>query len=72
MTTLRYRALQRYSYARALLALTELARTGPPGFEFGPMDLGSMERNGLTVTGDDLASVSQVLARVPGVVELPA
>lgn len=71
--TLRFRALQRYSYARALLALTELARNNPgPAFSFGPMELGSLERSGLTVSGPDLTSVSQALAKVPGVVEVPA
>jgi hypothetical protein len=73
VTTLRYRALQRYSYARALLALTELARSSPgPAFSFGPMDLGALERNGMVVTGDDLAAVQQALTAVPGVVQVPA
>jgi len=73
MVTVRYRALQRYSYARALLALVELAREHQgPSFEFGPADLAVMERNGLTVTGDDLNAVQQALGQVPGIVEMPA
>lgn len=73
MPTLRFRALQRYSYAQTLLALTDLARahTSPP-FEYGPMELSSLERSGLLVTGPDLTSVSQALAKVPGVIEVPA
>jgi hypothetical protein len=71
--TQRYRALQRYSYALALLALFDLARahTSPP-FSFGPMELTSLERRGLMVSGPDLTSVSQALAKVPGVVQVPA
>jgi len=70
--TLRFRALQRYSYARALLVLTELARTGQPGFSFGPLSLSALESQGLTVTGNELAPVQAALAKVPGVVEVPA
>ncbi len=71
--TRRFRALQRYVYARALLALVEAARShdGPP-FSFGPRDLASLERNGLVVSGADLSSVVAVLSRVPGLVEVPA
>lgn len=73
MSTLRYRALQRYSAARALLALVEASRQQDvPPFSFGPMDLHALERNGLVVTGDDLAVPAAALATVPGVVEVPA
>jgi len=70
--TLRFRALQRYSYARALLALTELARTGPPGFSFGPLNLSALESQGLTVTSESPDLIRDVLGRVPGVIEVPA
>lgn len=73
MITLRFRALQRYSYAQALLALFDLARahTSPP-FSFGPMELTSLEQRGLLVSGPDLSSVREALGKVPGVVEVPA
>lgn len=71
--TLRYRALQRYSYARALLALVETARTWEgPAFRITPMNLAAMERNGLTVSGPDLSGVEAALASVPGLIEVPA
>lgn len=73
METKRYRALQRYSYARALEALVILARTWEgPAFRWGPMDLTALERNGLTLTGADLSGVSLILSEVPGIIEVPA
>jgi hypothetical protein len=71
MITLRFRALQRYSYAQALLALFDLAREGTSApFTFGPMVLTALEQRGLLVSGPDLTSVSQALAKVPGVVQV--
>lgn len=73
MTTLRYRSLHRYSMARALEALVDLARTDPdPPFTFGPLDLAAVERNGLLVSGEDLSMVQAALAAIPGLTEVPA
>jgi hypothetical protein len=71
--TLRYRAIQRVSYCLALIGLVELARVpGTPVFHFGPMDLTALERNGLLVSGDNLDYVQAVLAKVPGLSQMPA
>jgi hypothetical protein len=73
METIRYRALYRIIYARALLALVEYSRERPhPPVQFGPLDITKMERNGLTVTGTDLTGVAAVLAKVHGLVEVLA
>ena len=73
MTTLRYRALSRYTMARALEALVTYAREHPqPPYVFGPLDLGALIGNGLLVTGEDLSGPQQVLALVPELVEVPA
>jgi hypothetical protein len=70
---MRYRALTRASYALALGALADLSRARPdPPFEFGPMSLTGMERNGLTVVSDDLAKAQEALKAVPGLIEVPA
>ena len=45
------------------------ARSHSDDFAFGPLDLGSLERNGLTISGPDLAAVRKVLAKVPGLTE---
>ncbi len=70
--TIRYRAIARHSYALALLALVELARDyAGPAFEWGPLMLGALELQGLSVDGEDLAAVIEVLAEVPGLVSMP-
>lgn len=71
--TLRYRGLYRLAYARALLALVELAREQPrPAFSFGPLQLSSLEQQGLTVSGPDLSGVEAALSSIHGLVEVPA
>lgn len=71
--TLRYRAATRVSYSSALVDLVEYAREHPdPDFTFGPLDLEKLESEGLQVSGSDLGAVSDVLSRVPGLVEVPA
>lgn len=73
MQTRRYRALQRIIYAAALVQLVKLARSGAgETFQFGPMDITTLERNGLLVSGTDLSGVAETLAKVPGLVEVPA
>lgn len=71
--TLRYRALYRFIYSRALVALVEYARDNPqPEFSFGPMSLKAMESQGLTVSGTDLSGVTDVLSRIHGLSQVPA
>lgn len=71
--TKRYRGLYRIAYGRALLALVELARQTPnPVFSFGPMQLTAMEQQGLTVSGEDLSQVEDVLKDIHGLIEVPA
>lgn len=73
MTTLRYRALSRYTMARALEALTAYAREFPqPAFDYGPLDLEVLTTHGLLVSGEDLAGPQQVLSVIPELVEVPA
>lgn len=73
MTTVRYRALSRYTMAQALLALTDYARVHPqPPFAFGPLDLQAITAIGLTVSGEDLTGPQTVLAAIPELVEVPA
>jgi hypothetical protein len=72
VVTVRYRAAGRWSYGRALLALTMLAREhAGDQFSFGPLDIGALETGGLVVTGTDLSAVTDVLAGVPGLVQSP-
>jgi hypothetical protein len=66
MSTARYRAASRHSYAQALLVLLRYAREHGDDFEFGPLDLAALEHQGLAVTGPDLTGVRQVLSAVPG------
>lgn len=71
--TLRYRAPTRITYSLALIALVEYGREhSDPDFEFGPLDLERLETEGLHISGTSLEGVSDVLARVPGLVEVPA
>lgn len=53
-------------YARALLELATYARTHGDNFTFGPLDLATVEHNGLTITGPDLTGVRKLLDSVPG------
>lgn len=72
-TTVRYRALSRVSYAHAFLAVIDYAREHPePDFAFGPLDLSAVEQSGLLLSGPDLQGVVEVLAKVPGLIEVPA
>lgn len=68
-STVRYRAESRFTYAAALFELVMYARSHSDDFAFGPLDLGSLERNGLTISGPDLAAVRKMLAKVPGLTE---
>ena len=69
--TVRYRAESRFTYANALFELVTHARRSGDDFSFGPAELGALERNGLTVSGPDLAAVRKVLAKIPGLAEEP-
>lgn len=73
MSTVRYRALSRYTMAQALLALTDYARDHPqPSFSFGPLDLEALVAVGLRVSGEDLTGPQTVLAAIPALIEVPA
>jgi hypothetical protein len=67
-STARYRAATRYSYARALLELVTYAREHSDDFSFGPLDLSVLEHQGLAVSGPDLAGVTELLGKVPGLI----
>jgi hypothetical protein len=64
-STLRFRAASRVSYARAVLGLARLARSGKD-FTFGPVYLPALEDQGLVVSGPDLSWADDFLAQVPG------
>lgn len=70
--TRRFRADTSFSYAQAVIALTELARGGDVEFDFGPLDTTGMLSAGLTVTGPDLNQVAETLAGVTGLAEWEA
>jgi hypothetical protein len=70
--TRRFRADTSFSYAQAVIALTELAHDSAEEFDFGPLDAAGMLRGGLTVTGPDLTRVTETLAGVPGLAEWEA
>jgi hypothetical protein len=66
-STVRFRAESRVVYARALLALTEHARTSASEFTFGPLHMAALEEQGLAVTGPDVqAWADDFLAEIPG------
>ena len=69
---LRYRALTRYTYARALLSLLAYARASQDDFYFGPSSPTAMETSGLEIHGADLTGVAEVLGNVPGLIKVPA
>jgi hypothetical protein len=64
--SLRYRGAMRLAYSVALLLLMEHAWQSKAMFEFGPMDLDSLENQGLTISGPDLVGVQAVLEGIPG------
>jgi hypothetical protein len=69
--TVRFRADYPFVYARALLALTELARAGTtPPFSFGPADQRALHEQGLVVTGQDITAPAELLRRDPGLTEV--
>lgn len=70
--TVRYYATSRYAYAWAIWRLARLARhhKGEP-FEFGPLSLDALAEQGLTVAGDDLKPVTDLLDRQAGLVKVP-
>ena len=71
--TRRYRATSRVAYARLIIAVVQYARDNPePDFSFGPLSVTALESQGFVLSGPDTGPVSEVIARVPGVVEVPA
>lgn len=69
-TRLHYRAEAGYVYADALLRLVVHARDSADDFTFGPLRLADCERDGLTVTGPDLAGPIAALSTVPGLAQV--
>lgn len=69
--TRRFRADSSFTYAQAVVLLTEHARQTEAEFEFGPLDTEGMLRGGLTVnaSGPDLEKVVELMAGVPGITE---
>jgi hypothetical protein len=73
MPDLRYLAIDRLTYARALVELVRLSRDhqGDP-YQFGPLNLRQLEQAGLEVHGaGDLSPVLDRLSQVHGLVLLP-
>lgn len=70
LTALRYRADGPEVYVHALLQLVKLARDSADEFTFGPLALSDCERDGLSVTGPDLAGPIAVLSLVPGLAKV--
>lgn len=72
MADVRYIALDRLTYARALVEVTRFARTyDGPEFRYGPLELRTLEVTGLEVTGQELSGVLDILDRVHGLVRFP-
>ncbi len=72
LTRVHYRGDGPHAYADALLRLVRLARTGDDDFTFGPTRLAHCERDGLTLTGPDLAAPMAALTLVPGLAQTDA
>lgn len=65
-----FRADTPTGYAAALLALIRHARDSSDDYTFGPVNLAACDRDGLTVTGPDLAGPHGILAGVAGLAQL--
>ena len=69
-STVRYFAVSRIVYARALLELITYAREHLfDDFSVGPLDLAALESQGLAVSGSDLAGVKGLLDGIPGLTQ---
>jgi hypothetical protein len=69
--TRRWFADSSVSYALAAIALVEYARAHRgEHFEFGPLDTEAMRAGGLTVSGENLDGIAEVLAAIPGLAEV--
>jgi hypothetical protein len=66
--TVRFRGDSTASLARAVLEVITYARFTTDEFKFGPLDLNRMFRDGLLLSGPDLAGVTKLLDKLPGLV----
>jgi len=65
--TIRFRAESRITYARALVALTRIARETARDFEYGPLDMAALEDQGLVLTGSGVTEwADDFMGQVPG------
>lgn len=72
-SSLRYRAATHISYALALIALVRYARVHPePDFQFGPLNLEALDKQGLVISGVELSDVSDLMEGIEGLTEVPA
>lgn len=67
MAQVLYRGDGPTALASAVTALLQHARDTDDDFEFGPLRLADLERDGLLIEGDNLTRVSTVLAAIPGI-----
>lgn len=67
MDAVRYRGDSPAALADAVIALLEYARNSGDDFEFGPLRLHDLERDGLLIEGDNLTRVTAVLATIAGI-----
>jgi hypothetical protein len=68
--TLHYRGDGPDALANAIVALLRHARASRDNFTFGPLRLADLERDGLTVDGEDIGQVMTLLAGVPGIAQV--
>lgn len=65
--TIRFRAEDRVTYARALIRLTRMARDTDREFTFGPLSAVAAVEQGLVVSGPDVLSwADDFMEQVPG------
>jgi hypothetical protein len=65
--TIRFRAESRVVYAKALIALTRVARETDRDFTYGPLNAVAAVEQGLVVSGPDvLAWADDFMKQVPG------
>ncbi len=68
--TLHYRGDGPDACAKAVVALLRHARNSDDNFEFGPLRLSELERDGLRIDGPDLGGAIAVLAQVAGIAQV--
>ena len=66
MTTIIYRGDSPEVLINALIKVMEYARSSKDDFRFGPLNLSALNRDGLSLIGQDLAGIMKELEKVPG------